>query len=125
MQIFRYGVSGGAAALLYSLVYWVLASILHVEPLVANVAAWLTSLVSSYLLHSRWSFRGAARDANSRQAKIRFLCINLAGLALNSFWVWLIVHGMGLDVRAPLILVLFVTPWLMFYASRRWAFQVN
>jgi putative flippase GtrA len=124
-QIVRYGVSGGAAALLYSLVYWGLVSGLSVKPIVANAAAWVAALVSSYLLHSRWSFRGAARDPGSRRSQIRFLCINLAGLALNSFWVWLAVDAMGLDVRAPLLPILFVTPWLMFYASRRWAFQVR
>lgn len=124
-QMVRYGVSGGAAAILYSLVYWGLASRLGVAPIVANIAAWLTSLVSSYVLHSRWSFRGAAQDAGSQQVKIRFLCINLAGLALNSFWVWLGVNVMKLDVRAPLLPILFATPLLMFYASRRWAFGMR
>jgi len=124
-QMFRYGVSGGGAALLYSLVYWLLAARFGVKPIVANGAAWLASLVSSYFLHSRWSFRGAARDPGSRRAKIRFLGINLAGLALNSFWVWLIVDALKWDVRAPLLPIVFVTPWLMFYASRRWAFGVR
>jgi putative flippase GtrA len=124
-QMVRYGVSGGGAALLYSLIYWLLAARFGVKPIVANGAAWLASLVSSYVLHSRWSFRGAARDPGSRQAKIRFLGINLAGLALNSFWVWLFVDAMKWDVRAPLLPIVFVTPWLMFYTSRRWAFRVR
>jgi putative flippase GtrA len=124
-QMLRYGVSGAAAALLYSLIYWLLAARCGVKPLVANGAAWLASLVSSYFLHSRWSFRGAARDPGSRRAKIRFLCINLAGLALNSFWVWLVVDAMKLDVRAPLLPIVLVTPGVMFYASRRWAFRAR
>ena len=122
-QIFRYGVSGGAAALLYSGIYWVLASGLAVKPLIANAVAWLASLVSSYALHSRWSFREQVRDPGSRQAMIRFLCLNFAGLALNSLWVWLLVNVMKFDVRVPLIPVLLVTPWFMFYACRRWAFR--
>jgi putative flippase GtrA len=122
-QIFRYGVSGGAAALLYSVIYWELASGLTVKPIVANVVAWLASLVSSYALHSRWSFREQVHDPGSRQAMIRFLCINFAGLALNSLWVWLIVDVMKFDVRAPLIPVLLITPWFTFYACRRWAFR--
>jgi putative flippase GtrA len=121
-QLFRYGVSGGAAAVLYSIIYWGLASGLVVAPIIANTAAWLASLVTSYVLHSRWSFRGHARGPDSRRSKIRFLCVNLAGLALNSFWVVLVVNVMKFDVRAPLAPILFITPWLMFYASRRWAF---
>jgi putative flippase GtrA len=124
-QLVRYGISGGAAALLYSLVYWGLAANLGVNPILANVAAWLTSLVSSYILHSRWSFSGAEHQGASRQAQIRFLCVNLAGLALNSFWVWLLVDALKLDVRFPLLPILFVTPLLMFYAIRRWAFLVR
>ena len=122
-QIFRYGISGGAAALLYSVIYWVLVSGLTMKPLVANVIAWLASLVSSYALHSRWSFREQVRDPGSRQTMTWFLCINLAGLALNSLWVWLLVDVMKLDVRAPLVPVLLITPWFMFYACRRWAFR--
>jgi putative flippase GtrA len=122
-QIFRYGVSGGAAALLYSVIYWVLASGLTVKPIIANAVAWLASLVSSYALHSRWSFREQVRDPGSRQAMVRFLCINLAGLAFNSLWVWLFVDVMKFDVRTPLIPVLLITPWFMFYACRRWAFR--
>src|ERR1700761_1170033 len=90
-QIFRYGISGGAAALLYSIIYWVLVSGPAVKPIVANAVAWLASLVSSYVLHSRWSFREQVRDPGSRQAMFRFLCINVAGLALNSLWVLLFV----------------------------------
>ena len=122
-QIFRYGVSGGAAALLYSVIYWELVSGLTVKPIVANAVAWLAALVLSYGLHSRWSFREQVRDPGSRQAMGRFLCINLAGLALNSFWVWLFVDVLKFDVRAPLIPVLLITPWFMFYACRRWAFR--
>jgi putative flippase GtrA len=122
-QVFRYGVSGGAAALLYSIIYWMLVSGLTVKPIVANAVAWLASLVSSYALHSRWSFREQVRDPGSRQAMFRFLCINFAGLALNSLWVWLFVNVMELDVRTPLIPVLLITPWFMFYACRRWAFR--
>lgn len=122
-QIFRYGISGGAAALLYSAIYLVLVSGLPVKPIVANVIAWLASLVSSYVLHSRWSFREQVRDPSSRQTMTRFLCVNLAGLALNSSWVWLFVNVMKFNVRAPLIPILLVTPWFMFYACRRWAFR--
>jgi len=118
-QIFRYGISGGAAAFLYSLIYWGLASGLHVKPIIANAAAWLACLISSYALHSRWSFREQVNDPSSRRYMVRFLCINLAGLALNSFWVWLFVSVMKFDVRAPLIPVLLITPWFMFYAFRR------
>lgn len=121
-QMLRYGISGGAVALLYSVFYWVLASGLTVKPIVANTIAWLASLVSSYALHSRWSFRGQVRDPGSRRTKIRFFCVNLAGLALNSFWVWLLVDAMKLDVRTPLVPILLVTPLLMFGANRRWAF---
>jgi len=122
-QLFRYGVSGGAAALLYTAVYWVLVSNPSVKPIIANVLAWLTSLISSYALHSRWSFRDQVRNSSSRQAMVRFFYINLAGLALNSLWVWLLVNVMKLDARAPLIPILLITPCFMFFACRKWAFR--
>lgn len=123
LQIVRYGVSGGAAAFLYTAVYWVLVSNLSVKLMPANVAAWTASLISSYVLHSRWSFRNQIENANSRHAMARFLCVNLAGLALNSAWVWLLADVMKVDPRWPLVPILLITPGFMFLACRKWAFR--
>jgi putative flippase GtrA len=121
-QAIRYVVSGGILMLLYSAVYWTLAAPLAVPALIANTIAFLVSLVVGWMLHSRWSFRGHGRRDQKRVAYTRFFLLNIAGYALNSFWVWLIVEQLQGSVALPLLPIAFVTPWLGFWLSRRWVF---
>jgi putative flippase GtrA len=48
--------------------------------------------------------------------------VSLIGLALNSFWVWLLVQRLDLPLWAPYPLVLGVTPLAVFALNRRWVF---
>ena len=41
---------------------------------------------------------------------------------LNSFWVWLCVHRLGLGVTISIIPMIFATPWFGFALNRFWAF---
>lgn len=122
-QAVRYAISGCALVLLYSAVYWTLADPLAVPALVANSAAFLTNLAAGWLVHSRWSFAGHGPAVRPDAAFRRFLLINIAGYALNSLWVWLIVEQLGSPVTASLLPIVLVTPLLMFWANRRWAFS--
>ena len=121
-QIVRYGISGGLLTLFYSAVYWTVAVPLSVPALIANSAAFLVTLVAGWLIHSRWSFRGHGQSDRPPIAYARFLLINLAGYALNSFWVWLIVLRLGGSVTLSIVPIALVTPWLSFWLNRRWAF---
>ena len=121
-QILRYGVSGGLLTVFYSAVYWTAATQLAVPALIANTIAFVLTLVAGWLIHSRWSFRGHGRRERPRIAYARFLLINLAGYALNSFWVWLIVVRLGGSVPLSILPIVLITPWLMFWLNRRWTF---
>ena len=122
-QIVRYGISGGALVLFYSAIYWTGAALLGIPALIANTIAFLATLVLGWAIHSRWSFRGHGRRDRPMIAYSRFLLVNLAGYALNSFWVWLIVERLQGSVTASLVPIALVTPWLSFWANRRWTFS--
>lgn len=121
-QILRYGISGGLLTVFYSAIYWTMAARLSVPALIANTIAFLLTLAAGWLIHSRWSFRGHGRRERPRIAHARFLLINLAGYALNSFWVWLIVVRLDGSVPLSLLPIVLITPWLMFWLNRRWTF---
>ena len=122
-QMVRYLISGGLLTFLYSGVYWTLASLFQVPVLLANTAAFLANLCAGWLIHSRWSFAGHGPDRRPRAAYGRFLLVNVAGYALNSLWVWLIVERLGGSVTASLLPIVLVTPPLMFWLNRRWTFS--
>lgn len=121
-QILRYGISGGLLTVFYSVVYWTTAEQFAVPPMIANTLAFVLTLVAGWVIHSRWSFRGHGRPDRPPIAYARFLLINLAGYALNSFWVWLIVLRLGGSVALSIVPIALVTPWLSFWLNRRWAF---
>jgi putative flippase GtrA len=122
-QMARYAISGGALTLLYSAVYWTLAEPLAVPALLANTVAFLVNLAVGWAIHSRWSFAGHGPDVRPRAAYGRFFLVNIAGYALNSFWVWLIVERLQGSVTASLIPIVLATPLFMFWANRRWTFS--
>lgn len=119
-QIVRYGISGVALTLFYSAVYWGAATQAGIAPLIANTLAFLLTVAIGYPVHSRWSFAGHGQRGGA--GPVKFLVVNIAAFALNSFWVWLIVERMAQSVELSLVPIVFVTPVLQFLANRYWAF---
>jgi putative flippase GtrA len=121
-QMVRYGISGLVLTGLFSLVYEAILFWHGAKPQLANTCAFVVTVIFGYLIHSRWSFQGHGnRDAPVRNTS-RFLAVNLAGFALNSFWVWVVTKRLGLSPHLPLIPIVLITPWLSFWLNRRWTF---
>lgn len=119
-QIYRYAVTGAGLTVVYSSIYWSLATHVGIAPLIANTVAFCMALILGYLMHSRWSFQEhGKRDLASRA---KFVAVNLLGYALNSFWIWLILERLRGTVNLSLLPIIFVTPWISFWLNRRWTF---
>jgi putative flippase GtrA len=121
-QLVRYAISGGGLTLFYSAIYWVAAVPAQVNPLIANCIAFAITVILGFVVHSRWSFAGHGRRDRPVRSSLIFLLVNLAGFALNSFWVWAIAVYWGLSPSLPLLPIIFITPWVSFYLNRRWTF---
>ncbi len=120
-QLVRYGLTGGFVTAVYALVYAGLVRGLGVAPMIANVAGYGVAVILGYVLHSRWSFRGHGARAPATTA--RFVAVSLFSLALNSLWVWIIVHGLHLSPLLPLIPIATATPLIVFWLNRVWVFR--
>ena len=132
-QLVRFGIAGGLATAIYTIVYWPVATyghrILSVGsgaewPLVGNVLGYLAAMVSGYHLHSRWSFRGHGSRENAAATSSRFFAVSLVSFALNTAFVWVLtgplLHG---ATWWPLVPILFVTPLVTFALNRLWVFR--
>lgn len=122
-QLARFVVAGGLTTALYTLVYSPLAGFKLASEQVANLAGYLVAVVTGYLLHSNWSFRGHGGEA--KQTTLRFFAVSLFSYGANTFWVWLLTDDAVLNGPFwwPLIPVLFVTPLLTFTLNRLWVFR--
>ncbi|MCA1652774.1 MAG: GtrA family protein [Sphingomicrobium sp.] len=122
LQLIRFGLSGGIATAVSLVVYAAVAVWQHGPPQLANFAAYLIAVCVGYVLHSRWSFRGYGQRDNVARTTGRFAIVSFVSLGLNSLWVWLITHVLGLSPAWPMVPMLFVTPLATFMLNRLWVF---
>jgi putative flippase GtrA len=122
-QVTRFAATGGIVTALGAIAYWVPATYLGVHPLLANFLGYLVAMLSGYVLHSRWSFRGHGSRDDPFRTTSRFFLVSLVSLALNSFWVWLLVGMLDRPTWWPVVTMLFVTPAATFLLNRQWVFR--
>jgi putative flippase GtrA len=124
-QLFRFGLVGGFVTGLYAIVYSPLAKFEIVSPQLANLAGYLVAMVTGYVLHSNWSFRGHGARDNPAQTTSRFFIVSLVSLGLNALFVFILTDSRALDGPWwwPLIPILFVTPLVTFSLNRQWVFR--
>ena len=122
-QILRYIVTGAGVTALQAAIYWLLAGPVALHEQLANFIGYLAAVVSGYVLHGRFSFRGHGRRDRPLERAVRFVLVSLLSLALNAFWVWLCVRWAGWPVWSPIPLMGGVTPAFVFLLNRHWVFR--
>lgn len=124
-QLLRFLVSGGFVTALYAVVYSPLAKFEVTSPQVANICGYLVAVVTGYLLHSRWSFRGHGTRDKPAKTTSRFFLVSLVSYGLNALFVFVLTDSSMLDGAWwwPLIPICFVTPLVTFTLNRQWVFR--
>jgi putative flippase GtrA len=121
-QLARYVLIGVLVTALGVSVYSVAALLLRWNPQIGNFLAYVVTVTSGYLMHSKWSFQGHGAE-RTHITKVRFAIISVISYALNSFWVWLFYTRLDLGAVAPILPMVFVTPALAFALNRQWVFR--
>lgn len=118
-ELFWFGVIGISALLSHFLLVTLLVP-LGLQPLVANVVAYLLAFQVSYWGHRRKTFE--ANYLPHRQTLPRFFAVASVSFLLNEALYFLLLQFTELDYRVALLLVLLVVAVLTFVLSRTWAF---
>ena len=121
-QLLRFVMTGGFVTALGIGVYALVALGLRWNPQLGNFLAYVVAVVSGYILHSKWSFRGHGSERTG-STKLRFATVSVISYALNSLWVWLLYTHLDLGRAAPILPMLFVTPVVTFVLNRQWVFR--
>ena len=123
-QLIRYAVAGSGAAAVYSSVYLVIANLLSPgQAAIAVVPAFLTSLLVSFILHSRWSFSGHGHRDEKVMQPLRFTLVQTAGLLLNLVITYVVTQVLLAPNWVALIPSLMLTPLATFALQRYWVFR--
>ena len=121
-QLVRFAMSGATATALGVGVYALVALVLRWHPQLGNFLAYVVAVLTGYVMHSHWSFRGHGSE-RTHATKLRFAVVSIISYALNSFWVWLLFSHFQLGRAAPILPMLFVTPAVTFVLNRQWVFR--
>jgi len=121
-QLARFVVSGAFVTALGVGVYAIVALVLRWHPQLGNFLAYVVAVVTGYVMHSRWSFRGHGSE-RTHGTKVRFAAVSLISYALNTLWVWLLFTRLHLGRAAPIAPMLFITPAVTFTLNRYWVFR--
>lgn len=130
-QLVRFAITGGAATAFYAIVYWPIATYANdwwpiggrsTWPVIGNVLGYLVAMLSGYVMHSKWSFRGHGDRDNLARTGGRFFAVSLVSFAMNTFFVWVLTGPFHGATWWPLVPILFVTPLVTFALNRFWVF---
>ncbi|MCQ2437977.1 MAG: GtrA family protein [Clostridia bacterium] len=110
-EIFRFVIVGGFCFLVEFSTLMLLRSVLHMDTLVANVPAFLLSVLANYILCVLWVFP-KSNDAGAA-VRIAFFITSLVGLGLNELFmlIFRLIFGeelilftiFGIDVKMVMI----------------------
>lgn len=124
-QLVRFGLVGGFVTLLYALVYSPLAKYGWTSPQVANFCGYLTAMITGYVLHSRFSFRGHGSRDKPAATTGKFFIVSLISFGMNALFVFVLTDSgmLGGPWWWPLVPILLFTPAVTFLLNRQWVFR--
>lgn len=121
-QLFWFGVVGVAAMLVHLCTVALILVPWGLDPLVANVLAFLVAFQVSYSGHRRLAFRSAAAVAKPH-SRARLFAVALGSFALNELMYWVLLRYTNIDYRLALGIVLVLVSALTFLLARHWVFK--
>jgi len=123
-QVAKFGTVGLFATATHAGVYALCAGLFGIDPLLANLVAFVTAFSISFAGHVHWTFKQEGYASSAKASKlVKFLVIALLGLVLNSIFTWIIVGHWRLHYLWAVTPMLSVTPLVTFLLSKRWAFR--
>lgn len=90
---------------------------------VAVSPAFGVALVFSFIVHSRWSFKGYGSRQTGIDQQMRFVAVQVIGLAINAMMTWLCTAFLHLAPWVPLAPAVVVAALFTFVLNRAWVFK--
>jgi putative flippase GtrA len=119
--LLRFAVVGLITTILDVVLFSVFAVAAGFPPVAANIGSYSCGIATSFLLNRFWTFSANATESRMLHHGMRFLASNVAGLALSSLLVALLVLVLP-PVAAKIISVPLVFIW-NYLVSRLWVFR--
>lgn len=120
LQLIRFGAVGALSTIVHAIVY---IFVLHTSPASgqeANIVGFIFAFSFSFIGQNAFTFKKKGVDS---QIFMKFAIVSFCGLALNSFWVYLVEHVFDIDNVYAAIGIALVTPGVTFISMKFWVFK--
>lgn len=117
-QFIKFSIVGVCNTLATLLSYWILVYF-GVNFVIANIIGYCIGILNSYFWNSRWVFN------NNSQSKvmIKFICVNLVVLSINTLLLYLLVKDIKVNAYISQLLVTAVGMVINFILNKVWTFK--
>lgn len=118
----RFGIVGGLATLVHAAIYLGVISLSGLTAQLANLVGFTGAFSVSLVGHHGYTFREYA-GRSFLASGWRLLVTALFGYVCNAGFVYFVTDIMQADERFAMIFMVGVTPVVVFYLSKLWAFK--
>lgn len=120
LTAWRFTLVGVTAASIHVSVVWFLIARWDVDPMVANLVAFLFAFGFSFTGQYRWTFRSSH---NWHNALTRFFVVALTALLINNIALFALLGLQVMRSSLAAMLAACIIPFFTYVASRFWAFR--
>ena len=116
----KFAIVGVIATVTHTLVFAAAIEVGRIEAVTANALAFSVAVLVGYALNRRWTFAGHGAHG----ARLwRYVAGALAGLAVNSAIMYVVVHRIHWSPYVGLVLALIIVPPVTFALNQFWVFR--
>lgn len=125
-QYTKFGIVGALSSVVHVSIFIALIELFSIWELYANFFAFLVAVTVSYTGNIMWTFSNALptnSKVDHRGFIIRFLITALFGLIINSAIVYIFSDILEMEYYFSAMLMLTITPLLVFILNKIWVFR--
>jgi putative flippase GtrA len=123
LRVWRFFVVGLVATFSHLSVALLLMSSLELNPLLANVLAFLTAFSLSFSGNYFWTFRHNESGPAIRLAMFQFLLVSASAFVVNNSALFALIILVGVEEHLAVLLSAMLVPAYTFILSRFWVFR--
>ena len=119
-QSLKFVIVGGGAALVHFLVVILLVELLNLNPLIANIVAFLIAFGFSFSGQRLFTFANSKKSI--KESLLPYFLISLTSFICNELLLSFAIYIMNMPYHIALFSVLIIVAIGTYFSSKRWAF---
>lgn len=122
LSFIKFGITGASGLIVDFSFTWLFKDVFLVNRFLASAIGFTAAVISNYFINRFWTFKN--KDQIGKQL-LSFVLVSLIGLVLNSFFVYLINHGLGINFYLSKAIAVVLVFFWNFSANYFFVFKIS